>query len=83
MNRQAPGFSRPLHGLVGLTVTLIPAVNCWATIIRPLRGLVSLNEEHVSLRHLGVLCVSAVNLKICIALPLRFTIYHLRFNNYG
>src|SRR5258705_3865504 len=34
-------FSRPLHGLWILAL-FIPAVNCWATIIRPLCGLISL-----------------------------------------
>jgi hypothetical protein len=33
-------FSRPLHGL-RFHFALIPAVNCWAIVIRPLRGLVN------------------------------------------
>jgi hypothetical protein len=33
-------FSRPLHGLEPLQL-LIPAVNCWATVIRPLCGLIN------------------------------------------
>ena len=32
-------FSRPLHGLQTPRSHLIPAVNCWATVIRPLPGL--------------------------------------------
>src|SRR5882724_7771844 len=46
-------FSRPLHGLQILQL-LFPAVNCWATIIRPLCGLRNLlfgqsppEERHV------------------------------------
>lgn len=34
-------FSRPLHGL-RFNFALIPAVNCWAIVIRPLRGLADL-----------------------------------------
>ena len=41
-------FSRPLHGLQTLRSHLIPPVNCWATVIRPLRGLY-LSTHNVSL----------------------------------
>src|SRR5438132_10214688 len=32
-------FSRPLHGLLAKYASCNPALKCWATIIRPLRGL--------------------------------------------
>jgi hypothetical protein len=33
-------FSRPLRGLNGEIMILVPAINRWAIFIRPLRGLV-------------------------------------------
>jgi hypothetical protein len=36
---RAFGFSRPFHGLFDNRALTIPAINCWAITICPLRGL--------------------------------------------
>src|SRR6266478_2382510 len=56
-------FSRPLHGLNILRL-LFPAVNCWATIIRPLCGLINLllgqaDERGNKLPHSKAHCYTA------------------------
>jgi len=47
-------FSRPFHGLSDDYAFAIPAMNCWAISIRPLRGLVINSAQGLYNAHLNI-----------------------------